>query len=145
MDLTGKVIAIMEARGGVSARTGNPWMTQEYVIEIPGQYPRKMVFNIFGEDKIKQFNIQPGEEITVHNARVYVPAKNGSEFIAAWQPNTKYTYTFKITKDSKGTTAPDTTIDITKPDVPATPTVYPIVFDGATVEDYTEKTNDSNF
>ena len=65
MDLTGKVIAIMEARGGVSARTGNPWMTQEYVIEIPGQYPRKMVFNIFGEDKIKQFNIQPGEEITV--------------------------------------------------------------------------------
>ena len=86
-----------------------------------------------------------GEEITVHNARVYVPAKNGSEFIAAWQPNTKYTYTFKITKDSKGTTDPDTTIDITKPDVPATPTVYPIVFDGATVEDYTEKTNDSNF
>ncbi|UKK50934.1 fimbrillin family protein [Prevotella sp. E13-17] len=87
-----------------------------------------------------------GEEITVHNARVYVPAKNGSDFIAAWQPNTKYTYTFKITKDSKGTTNPDdTTIDITNPDVPATPTVYPIVFDGATVEDYTAKSNDSNF
>ncbi|UKK67870.1 fimbrillin family protein [Prevotella communis] len=87
-----------------------------------------------------------GEEITVHNARVYVPAKNGSEFIAAWQPNTKYTYTFKITKDSKGTTDPDdTTIDITKPDVPATPTVYPIVFDGATVEDYTIQENGSNF
>lgn len=87
-----------------------------------------------------------GEEITVHNARVYVPAKNGSDFIAAWQPNTKYTYTFKITKDSKGTTDPDdTTIDITKPDVPATPTVYPIVFDGATVEDYTIQENGSNF
>ena len=87
-----------------------------------------------------------GEEITVHNARVYVPAKNGSEFIAAWQPNTKYTYTFKITKDSKGTTDPDdTTIDITKPDVPATPTVYPIVFDGATVEDYTAKDSSSDF
>ena len=74
MDLTGKVIAIMEARGGVSARTGNPWMTQEYVIEIPGQYPRKMLFNIFGEDRIKQFNIQPGEEITVQfdiDAREY--------------------------------------------------------------------------
>jgi hypothetical protein len=74
MDLTGKVIAIMEARGGVSARTGNPWMTQEYVIEVPGQFPRKMVFNIFGEDRIKQFNIQPGEEITVQfdiDAREY--------------------------------------------------------------------------
>jgi len=74
MDLTGKVIAIMEARGGVSARTGNSWMTQEYVIEIPGQYPRKMMFNIFGEDRIKQFNIQAGEEITVQfdiDAREY--------------------------------------------------------------------------
>ena len=65
MDLTGKVIAIMAANSGVSARTGNPWMSQEYVIEVPGQYPRKMLFRIFGEDRIKQFNIQPGEEITV--------------------------------------------------------------------------------
>ena len=55
----------MEAKGGVSARTGNSWMTQEYVIEVPGQYPRKCVFSIFGEDRIKQFNIQAGEEITV--------------------------------------------------------------------------------
>ena len=65
MDLTGKVIAIMAANSGVSARTGNPWMSQEYVIEVPGQYPRKMLFRIFGEDRIKQFNIQAGEEITV--------------------------------------------------------------------------------
>jgi len=65
MDLTGKVIAILPARSGQSQRTGNPWMTQEYVIEVPGTYPRKMMFNIFGEDRIKQFNIQAGEEITV--------------------------------------------------------------------------------
>ena len=65
MDLTGKVIAIMQPRSGVSQRTGNPWMTQEYVIEVPGQYPKKMLFNIFGEDRIKQFNIQMGEDITV--------------------------------------------------------------------------------
>ena len=74
METTGKVIAIMEARSGVSNRTGNTWMTQEYVIEVPGQYPRKMMFNIFGEDRIKQFNIQPGEEITVQfdiDAREY--------------------------------------------------------------------------
>jgi hypothetical protein len=65
MDLSGKVIAILQANSGVSARTGNPWMSQEYVIEVPGQYPRKMVFRVFGEDRIKQFNIQPSEEITV--------------------------------------------------------------------------------
>lgn len=65
MELTGKIIAVMQPRSGVSARTGNAWMTQEYVIEVPGQFPRKMVFNIFGEDRIKQFNIQVGEELTV--------------------------------------------------------------------------------
>lgn len=74
MDITGKVIAILPARSGVSARTGNQWMTQEYVIEVPGNFPRKMVFNIFGEDRIRQFNIQAGEEITVQfdiDAREY--------------------------------------------------------------------------
>ncbi len=41
-------------------------MSQDYVIEVPnGQYPRRMVFRIFGEDRIKQFNIQAGEEVTV--------------------------------------------------------------------------------
>ena len=65
MDLTGKIIAVMQPRSGVSQRTGNSWMTQEYVMEVPGQYPKKMVFNIFGEDRIKQFNIQMGEDVTV--------------------------------------------------------------------------------
>ena len=65
MELTGKIIAVMEPRGGVSARTGNQWMTQEYVLEVPGQYPKRCLFNIFGEDRIKQFNIQQGEDLTI--------------------------------------------------------------------------------
>ena len=65
MDLTGKIIAVLPANSGVSSRTGNSWMSQEYVIEVPGQYPRKCMFRIFGEDRIKQFNIQNGEEVTV--------------------------------------------------------------------------------
>ena len=65
MELTGKIIAVMEPRGGVSARTGNQWMTQEYVLEVPGQYPKRCLFNVFGEDRIKQFNIQQGEDLTV--------------------------------------------------------------------------------
>ena len=77
-----------------------------------------------------------GEEIIVNDARVYVPAKDGATYIAAWQPNTKYTYTFKITRNSTGNTDPQYP-DVNNPTVPATPTVYPIVFDGATVEDYT--------
>lgn len=64
MELSGKVIAVLDPRSGVS-KTGNPWMVQEYVIETHDQYPRKMCFDVFGEDKIKQFNIQIGEELTV--------------------------------------------------------------------------------
>ena len=64
MELTGKVIAVLEPRSGTS-KTGNAWMVQEYVLETQEQYPRKMCFDVFGEDKIKQFNIQAGEDITV--------------------------------------------------------------------------------
>ena len=65
MELTGRIIAVLPANSGVSARTGNPWMSQEYVIEVPGQYPRRCVFRIFGEDRIKQFNIQMNEDLTI--------------------------------------------------------------------------------
>ena len=65
LTLTGKIISVLPGRSGVSARTNNPWMVQPYVIETPGQYPRKCAFEVFGEDKIRQFNIQQGEELTV--------------------------------------------------------------------------------
>ena len=65
MDLTGRIIAVLPASSGVSQRTGNPWMSQDYVIEVPGQFPRKCVFRVFGEDRIKQFNIQLNEDLTV--------------------------------------------------------------------------------
>ena len=65
MELTGRIIAVLPANSGVSQRTGNSWMSQEYVIEVPGQYPRKCLFRIFGEDRIKQFNIQMNEDVTI--------------------------------------------------------------------------------
>ena len=64
MEFTGKIIAILQSRGGVS-KSGNEWKAQEYVIEDHGMYPRKMCFDIFGADKIEQFDIKMGEELTV--------------------------------------------------------------------------------
>ena len=64
MELTGKIIAVMEAKSGISAKTGNPWMVQEYVIEVPGQYPRSCVFTVFGEDQIPQSPITGSENET---------------------------------------------------------------------------------
>lgn len=64
MEFTGRIIAILQPRSGTS-KTGNEWKVQEYVIENHDQYPRKMCFDVFGADKIEQFNIQMGEELTV--------------------------------------------------------------------------------
>ena len=65
MELTGKIIAVMPANSGTSQRTGQTWMSQQYVLEVPGMYPKRMIFEVFGEDKIKSFAIQQGMEATV--------------------------------------------------------------------------------
>ncbi len=73
--MSGKIIAVLEARGGVSNKTGNSWKMQEYVLEeMNVQYPHRMSFSVFGEDKINAMNIQEGQELTVSfdiNAREY--------------------------------------------------------------------------
>lgn len=66
MELIGKIIQVLPERGGTSARTGSEWRVGTYVLETTtDRYPRKMVFEVFGSDKIQQFNIQPGEMVRV--------------------------------------------------------------------------------
>lgn len=65
MEAQGKVIAVLPAQSGVSKATGRDWMSQEYVIEVPGQYPRKICFRLFGQDRINEAHIQMGEEIKI--------------------------------------------------------------------------------
>lgn len=65
MELTGKIIAVLPERGGTSSRTGSEWKVGSYVLETMDQYPRKMVFDVFGADRIAQFGIQAGEIMTV--------------------------------------------------------------------------------
>lgn len=65
MEITGKITHALEVRSGTARTTGNPWMSQSFVIETHEQYPRRCVFDVFGEDRLKEFNIQVGEELTV--------------------------------------------------------------------------------
>jgi len=65
MELSGKIIAVMPMNSGTSQRTGQAWMSQQYVLEVPGMYPKRMVFEVFGEDRIKSFNIQNGQDVVV--------------------------------------------------------------------------------
>lgn len=64
MELQGKVIAALPERSGVSAR--GEWKSQEFVIEYQeGQYPRHLVFTVFGADRLQRFNIQIGQTVLV--------------------------------------------------------------------------------
>ena len=60
---------VMPAQSGVSQRTGNKWMSQEYVLAYhwwPNQTdPSFVVMRVFGEDKIKNFGLKPNDEVKV--------------------------------------------------------------------------------
>ncbi len=64
--LTGRIAEVLPANTGVSQRTGNQWMSQEYIFEYfmwsGQQNPTKLCVRIFGEDNIKRHNLQPLEE-----------------------------------------------------------------------------------
>ena len=65
MDITGRIIAVLPERSGVSQRSGSEWKVATYVLETQEQYPKKVCFEVFGTDRIQQFNIQAGEMMTV--------------------------------------------------------------------------------
>ena len=63
MELQGKIIAVLPERSGVSAR--GEWKAQSFVIETHDQYPKKMVFDVFGAERLASFAIKAGEELSV--------------------------------------------------------------------------------
>ncbi len=83
MEISGKVIEILPEQSG-QGRNGT-WRRQEFILEIPGQYPRKVCIALWGE-KIDQIALQNGEEVTAHidiESREY----NGKWFtsVKAWK------------------------------------------------------------
>lgn len=69
MEIEGKISLALEPQSGVSQRTGNSWKSQDFVMDyfwFPNQQnPSKLTFRVFGEDRLKQFNLQPGDEVKV--------------------------------------------------------------------------------
>ena len=64
MEVVGKIIQVLPAQEGVG-RNGNPWRVQPYVLETLDQYPRKVHFEVFGEDRIKQNPCDVDQLVTV--------------------------------------------------------------------------------
>ena len=80
MELTGKIVQVLPEKSGTSAR--GQWRKQEYILEVPGDYPKQVCFMVWG-DKIDQFGVQEGQEVTVsidlesreYNGRWYTDVK----------------------------------------------------------------------
>ena len=80
MEISGKIIQVLDEKSGQSAR--GPWRKQEYVLETGGKYPKKVCFMVWG-DRIDEFGIREGQEIKVevdlesreYNGRWYTDVK----------------------------------------------------------------------
>ena len=65
MEITGKIIQVLPEQGGVSRTSGKEWKMQAYVLETQEQYPRKVHFEIFGDDRIKANPCRVDDIVTV--------------------------------------------------------------------------------
>jgi hypothetical protein len=81
MEINGTIVLQLPLATGTS-KNGNTWKKQEFVLETKDQYPKKVCFTVWGE-KIDQFALQPGEEVTLsfdlesreYNGRWYTEVK----------------------------------------------------------------------
>ena len=64
MEISGKIFEVMPKVTGTN-KSGNPWQKQEFILEVQGgQYPKRALMAIWG-DKVDQFQVQKGEDVTV--------------------------------------------------------------------------------
>lgn len=60
MEIQGKIIAVLNPQTYTPQKNGNTYVTNQFVIETQGQYPKKVAFKVMGEDKFKQMQIAVG-------------------------------------------------------------------------------------
>jgi hypothetical protein len=87
MEIKGKVIQVLAVQSGEGQRA---WRKQDFIIETPSQYPKKVCISLWG-DKIEEANLQIGEEII---ASIDIESR---EYNGRWYTNVK---AWKIDKQS---------------------------------------------
>lgn len=60
--LNGKIVLALAPKKGVSSR-GNEWVSQDFVIEDDNG--EKLAFNVFGQDKLNEYNLSVGTKASV--------------------------------------------------------------------------------
>jgi hypothetical protein len=80
LKITGTVEQILEMQTGTSQR--GEWRKQDFVLDLPGEYPRKVCVTVWG-DNIDRFALTQGEQVTAsidlqsreYNGRWYTDVK----------------------------------------------------------------------
>lgn len=103
MKLEGKIIVAQPIQSGVS-KNGNNWQRQDFVLEIPGQYPKKVAFSVTNSN-IQNFGLAVGQDVDIEidiNANEWqgkwfnsitcwkATLRNPGQPTAAQQPQTYY-------------------------------------------------------
>jgi hypothetical protein len=67
MEITGILVKKLSEREGVSKTTGNPWKNAEFLVELPGQYPRHVNFTVKDGQvgRISHFDSLIGKMVTL--------------------------------------------------------------------------------
>ena len=64
--LTGVIERVLPKTTGVS-KNGSPWSKQDFVmLHSNERFERRVTFSVMGDDKLANFNIRQGEELTVY-------------------------------------------------------------------------------
>ena len=85
MQITGNIVVVCQLKSGVSQQ-GKEWQSLDFVVEVPGQYPKRVALNLFGQDKIARLNPQVGEQNVTVDFDIDAHEYNGRWFngIRAW-------------------------------------------------------------
>lgn len=65
MEISGKIIYVAPLEQGTSQK-GTQWQIQRYVLETQEQYPRKVAFEVFGEQRIIDNPCTIDDVVTIH-------------------------------------------------------------------------------
>ena len=60
MEISGKIVKVLDTQRFVSQRNGNEYVKNVFVIETQGNYPKRVAFSVMGEDKFTQMGIVVG-------------------------------------------------------------------------------------
>lgn len=110
MEIKGKIVRVMEVVTGNGSK--GIWSKQEFVIEQPGQFPKNVCLQLWGENLITKYDLVVGLTVTAH---INIESReHGGRFytdVRCWKLEWDSNQTRKWQPDERGAEAKDYSIN----------------------------------